>query len=110
MRRPFRRFLFRLCLALGVIHPDHLQRLLTARQILDWEVYSELEPFGYVQEQVRFGELCAAVANFSQISRKRNHGWRDFMPYHVDMIKRATQTLGDRIITLFGGKKPERRR
>lgn len=46
MKRPGRMFAFRLCLALGVIHPDYLEAQLTSRQMAEWAAYYNLVAFG----------------------------------------------------------------
>ena len=39
--------MFRLCLALGTYpHPDYLGELLSDRQVREWMLYAEIEPFG----------------------------------------------------------------
>jgi len=63
MDRPMRRFSFRLCLALGVIHPDHLLESLTADQLADWEAYGRVEPFGGYIDDIRWAVLTQQINN-----------------------------------------------
>jgi len=37
---------FALCLKLGVLHPDYLQEMMTATQLMEWEAYDQIEPIG----------------------------------------------------------------
>ena len=41
-----RRFYFRLALALGYPHPDHLLKELNSRQIGEWSAFGMMEPIG----------------------------------------------------------------
>lgn len=102
IERPGLVFLYRLCLVLGVEHPDYLGRVLSSRQIAGWEAYNELEPFGPLQEEWRAGLIASTVANFSPISSRRNLTPRDFLP------QRRPKTLAERLLALFGGRKPRR--
>ena len=45
--------MFRLCLSLGVIHPDLLLPRLTWQQIEDWRTYYDCEPWGEVRADLR---------------------------------------------------------
>ncbi|MCE9553420.1 MAG: hypothetical protein K8T91_08605 [Planctomycetes bacterium] len=54
------RFDFRLCLALGVIHPDFLERMLSRRQLAEWRRYAELEPWGEERADVRAAQMAMA--------------------------------------------------
>lgn len=72
--------LHRLCAALGVLHPDHLQAQLTNPQIADWIAYQKLEPFGPHMDAWYHARLLADLRNYSQMSRKRDWKVADFMP------------------------------
>lgn len=48
-----RRFAFRLCLALGVPHPDYLGELLSVRQLSEWRAFFDVEPWGFEVEDTR---------------------------------------------------------
>jgi hypothetical protein len=56
-----RRVAFRLCLALGYLHPDDLLEDLTAQQWAEWLEFYALEPWGFPVNDMRHGMLCAAV-------------------------------------------------
>ena len=61
--RPDRRFAFKLCLALGCVHPDELLARLTSRQFAEWKAYDSLEPFGDRAAFLRSGIVAATFAN-----------------------------------------------
>ncbi len=44
--------------------------------------YSNLEPFGALADEFRFGQVCATVANVQRDSKSKPQPWtpRDFMP------------------------------
>lgn len=50
---PIERFAFRLCLSLGVVHPDYLLPALTWEQFRQWQQYSEEEPWGETRADQR---------------------------------------------------------
>lgn len=85
--------LHRLCAALGVLHPDHLQAQLTNPQIADWIAYQKLEPFGPHMDAWYHARLLADLRNYSQMSRKRDWKVADFMPQPPP----AEQPLGQKI-------------
>ena len=85
--------LHRLCAALGVLHPDHLQAQLTNPQIADWIAYQKLEPFGPHMDAWYHARLLADLRNYSQMSRKRDWKVADFMPKPPP----AEQPLGQKI-------------
>lgn len=98
--RPSQRFWFRLCLALGFPHPDHLRLVLTSQQAAEWEAYAKVEPFGYPIDAFRFGQLCATVANFSFGSKKRNYMADDFSPQFKPPEK---DSLSKKLLEFFKG-------
>ena len=62
---------FRLCLALGELHPDILLAKLTHSQWMEWVAYAKLEPFGEDRADLRNAILCdlTARANGSKSSK-----------------------------------------
>jgi hypothetical protein len=46
---------------LGVPHPDHLLRVLTSKQVAEWQAFLSLEPRGDVRQDIRMARLCQAV-------------------------------------------------
>lgn len=55
---------------------------------MEWMVYSELEPFGTVQEDLRAGMIAATIANFfawafGKKKRKKPYKAEDFIPDYL---------------------------
>ena len=47
------RFAYRLCLAIGVVHPDELLHRITYSQWLGWLAYYNAEPWGELRADLR---------------------------------------------------------
>ena len=74
--------MFRLCLALGVVHPDHLRHVLSARQVAGWMAYATIEPFGELQADYRAGVVASITANSTRSSRaQKSYQPGDFFPW-----------------------------
>lgn len=58
MMRHDRRFLYRLCLALGYPTPESLLSVIDSRQISEWMAFYEIEPFGY--DRLEYGHAIVA--------------------------------------------------
>lgn len=69
----------RLCLALGVRHPDYLD--LTAEQLLDWQDFYRKTGFGYDRDDIHWGMAMAMFANAHKKDDCPTNDPRDFMPY-----------------------------
>jgi hypothetical protein len=76
--------LYRLCLAVGCYHPDHLKRKLTSHQIADWLAYSEIEPFGMAYQELLHGVAVSNIVNSN--GAKPPTRAKDFMPSHDWMM------------------------
>ena len=61
---------FRLCLTLGIAHPDALDELLTYRQFCDWRDHFEIEPFGDVAADERLAHLIWSTLQAGKIKPK----------------------------------------
>ena len=86
--------LFRLCLALGYVHPDALLASLDSRQLGGWYAFLQIEPIGAMREDFRAGMICSTVANYAGRQRAENAGPAqpaDFMP-SLEALPRATET------------------
>ena len=72
-------FHFRLCLALGVIHPDYLLEKLSCRQLREWEIYNVHEPIGYMHSAV----IGSVLANCNR-GKDSDHVFKpeDFIHYY----------------------------
>lgn len=62
MRRPTRRFLFRLATHVyGVAHPDFIPDRLTRRQLAECQAYYQLEPWGPERDSWHAAQIATAV-------------------------------------------------
>lgn len=90
--------MFRLCLELGYVHPDHLLLSLSASQQAEWEAYDRLEPIGGYREDYRFAQVCLMLHKLMQMQRGDGKHTRadihDFMLWgperHVSITKRKS--------------------
>lgn len=73
-------FAFRLALALGEPHPDHLYAKLTSRQVTEWQAYYSLEPFGEDMAWLRNAIIATLLVNTHRGKRGRAAKPEDFMP------------------------------
>jgi hypothetical protein len=78
----------RWALALGRT-PNELLAGVTSEDITEMIAYSNLEPWGPLADEFRFGQICATVANVQRDSKSKPDPWtpRDFMP----ALERAMQ-------------------
>lgn len=105
---PERLFHFRLALALGYSHPDHLMRELTIEQYEEWKAYYMIEPFGNEADYYRTGILAAATLNPHLKRGRKPFKPTDFMP-DIDKLRfkmmngkqKASHHL-DQIMKVFG--------
>ena len=89
---------------LGFKHPDDLLERLTASQIMEWEAYYLLEPFGEDRADFRMGILASTVTNlvngmYTPKNKKPKMVAPDvFMP---DFIKTDTKPKGEEMETVL---------
>ena len=69
-------FRFRLCLALGIAHPDQLNRVLSQKQIAEWASYAQLEPFDQTRSDLRAAMVALTIA---RVGGNRNAKLKDFL-------------------------------
>lgn len=74
-----------MALALGYSHPDKLLEELTARQWMDWKLYSEVEPWGYSEQdaQATFTRLTQAQAGGLMDGNENPVEWKDLSLDHM---------------------------
>jgi hypothetical protein len=86
-----RRFAFRLCLALGVLHPDHLLPSLSGLQFVEWMKYAAIEPFGPKADDIRLGGIQAALYNIHRDPAKHPRGFSsaEMYPWSAPMEQPA---------------------
>ncbi|MBF0583297.1 MAG: hypothetical protein HQL80_03565 [Magnetococcales bacterium] len=78
---PNRLAYFRLCLALGVLHPDQLLSRLSAAQLADWLAYMRLEGLPDARADFGVGQITALLANQLQGNRGQPIRMKDVMPW-----------------------------
>ena len=81
-------FAFRLCLALGCLHPDDLLRSLTAKQFAEWRAFYGLDPFGDQRADLRAGIISSVISNRMRGKNENPMEPMQFMPY----IQQSEQT------------------
>ena len=69
-------------MALGAYHPDHLERVLSVKQLAEWEIFYSLEPFGDEGEWIRNAILACISVNSNIPKGKRKAKLEDFIPRH----------------------------
>lgn len=77
MEQPTRLFAFRLCLQLGILHPDYLLDRLTSRQIAEWMAYFKVKPFGQDHTDYLVAQLTAVTFNANSRKKQKTS---DFLP------------------------------
>lgn len=45
-------------------------KCMTSHQIAEWISYAETEPFGELRDDLRFGQVCATMANIHRDSKR----------------------------------------
>ena len=58
---------------------------MSAKELMEWQIYYSLEPFGEEKADWRMGMICATILNSNRIS-KQDKVWKpeDFMPKFYD--------------------------
>lgn len=81
MERPERRLILRWALALGRL-PSELLAAVNSADITEMLAFSNIEPWGPLQEDFRAGQICATLANLKRDPQRMPQPWtaRDFMP------------------------------
>lgn len=79
MARPAWRFAYRLALALGQPNVRTMLSGLTGRELLEWEAFDRIEPFGEERADLRTGILASTLCNLRGRKGRRSQP-QDFMP------------------------------
>lgn len=66
-----------LCIALGKTQGELLSQMST-EDFIEWAAYKRVKPFGYDVDNIRFGEICAAIINAAGKTFDKNVKWTDF--------------------------------
>lgn len=101
---PERKFHFRLALALGVLHPDFLKEVLSARQLKEWELYYVVEPFGETHYQT--ARICTTLAEINRNEKIKSTPFEieDFMPKFGKQTEEDKMNHMKRQLTAMSGK------
>jgi hypothetical protein len=62
------------------MHPSILERNLTAKQIVELEIFYSIEPFGEQAEWIRNAVQCCVIINKDRGPGQKRAQPRDFMP------------------------------
>lgn len=99
-------FLFELSLALGIPHPRYLLEHLNSEDLVDWQAFYSLRPFGFVRESMLHGVPAALFFNANKASG-RNRKWSDFFPVTAE-VKDSGRDSNEKIMALFAEYNRER--
>lgn len=94
-------FAFRLCLALGRLHPDDLLQSLTSRQFSEWMAFYTLDPFGDQRADLRTGILAAVVNNRWRGKSEQPREPSDFMPFR-EQPEQTPQKIQRQLRSILG--------
>lgn len=102
--------MYRLALALGFPHPDHLLAQLTSSQLAGWMAYSSIEPFGEYRSELRHGQQMALQANINRDNKRKPDPYvaGDFMNFlseeKPETAEPTPDEMEEKLATIFGGK------
>lgn len=85
-------------MALGVIHPDILDNLLSSKQLAEWEIYYSLEPFGEEADWLRTATLANLYRNSKTPKGHKKSNIMDFMPQYLFEEKKKQNTTDMRTV------------
>lgn len=71
--------------------------MLTARQLLDWERYSQIEPFGEERDDYRAASIASTIANVNRGAGQRAYSLSDFLLKFNSPMHTHTQTVEEKI-------------
>ncbi len=84
-------FLFRLCLTLGVPHPDYLIDMLTSKQLADWMAYASIETFGDQRADLRSAIMAKAMVDRWLGKHERPKNVTDYLPHYEKPVQTPEQ-------------------
>jgi hypothetical protein len=112
-----RRFAYRLAVKLGYVNVDKMLSEISFRQLLEWETFSQLEPFDEERADVRSAHIVSMIANTNRNPKKRSKPWplEDFIIPFGDSEKREKprkswqhmKMIAQMMTNLFGEKKSD---
>lgn len=79
-----------------------------ASELMEWEQYARIEPFGYKEDWYRAAKICYVVAE-SHRGKGRAYKVKDFMPepvnFEVRGKKQSSEDMKLMFVGLTGGRK-----
>lgn len=85
---------------MGTWDVDGLLAQMSASEMAGWEWFLQLEPHGAFAEDLRFGQVCAVLANINRTKNSKSYSPYDFLPT-VD-FKKPEQSAEDMFNALKG--------
>ncbi len=76
---------------MGILHPDILENLLSAKQLAELRVYYSLEPFGEEAEWLRTARWCCLYYNSKIGKDGKRAEVDDFLPIYLQETKKGKQ-------------------
>ena len=76
----WRRFVFRLALALGKTVGELLDSI-DSRELTEWQIFDSIDPIGAWRDDYASGLLCALQANMNRRKGAKAFVPQDFMPF-----------------------------
>jgi hypothetical protein len=76
VRGGLRRFAYRLALKTGRVNVDKMLREMTGKQLQEWLVYAQLEPFDEEREDYRTASVVQAFINMNRDTKKHPDGFK----------------------------------
>jgi len=84
--------MYRLAVKLGKANVDELKRSLTAKQIMNWMAYAELEPFDERRQDVRIASIVQMIANVNRGKDQKPFTLNDvLLKFGIDQEELVTQ-------------------
>lgn len=94
--------MFRLALALGMTVDELLDRM-SSRELTEWMIYYEMEPFGAARDNLHAGIVAATMANVNRAKGRKPLKPGDFMvrdaqerpaPDPADVVRKFKRYFG----------------
>lgn len=85
---------------MGHANVDEMLHGLTGLQMYEWEQFYQVEPFGAQVEELRFGNICAVLANINRDSKQSAYSPSDFLV--TFKAKKERQSVDDLMAAIEG--------
>lgn len=77
---------------LGIANVDRLARSLTARQLMEWEAYAELEPFDERRADYRTASIVQTIANVNRGKNQKPYTLEEMLLKFGEQPKKRQQS------------------